>query len=82
MGMLTDFFVASPDELRNVFSGWLPVADKPTMREFVNPFTGQSETTPRWLPAIDPPEDVDLGSRLANYGNLPLAQFKRVDHDH
>ena len=39
MSVITDFFVASPAELQAAFPSYLPVADKPEMRERVNPFT-------------------------------------------
>ncbi len=43
MGVLTDFFIASPEELRAVFRGWAspaPLLDEFVERTGMNPFTG------------------------------------------
>ncbi len=50
MGVLTDFFVASEDELKMIFDGWLPVASE-KYREFTNPQTGEVQLD--WGPDPD-----------------------------
>ncbi len=80
MGALTDFFVASPDELAAVLPGWLLVADEPSTREVQNPFTGQKQIATYWPPAIDPPQNIDRESRSPDYKHLSHVEFKRIDH--
>jgi hypothetical protein len=44
MGVLTDFFVASEDELKSAFRGWakpLPLLDDFIVKQGLNPFTGK-----------------------------------------
>ena len=51
MSVLTDFFVASVEELRAAFSCRVPVKPKPIRKKAKNPFTGQMATTEEWVPA-------------------------------
>jgi hypothetical protein len=67
MGVLTDFFVASPKELRESFPTWLEVADEPSEREVANPFTGQKQIVQEWHPKQRPLNKVSAQERLANY---------------
>jgi hypothetical protein len=78
MGVLTEFFVASPAELREAFTKWLEVAEEPSEREVTNPFTGQKLIIQEWLPKERPTEKVGADESLANYRHLPHAEFKRI----
>ncbi len=81
MGVTTDFFVASPDELKSVMRNWLPVAEKPIKRKFQNSFTGEMELRTYWPPSVEPPKkiaDKDLYPR--GYQNVLYAEYKNVDH--
>ncbi len=80
MGLLTDFFVASPDELRSIFPAWLPVANQPVTREFHSRITGKKQTALYWPPAIHAPQSVTPESLGPNYQNVMHVEFKRVDH--
>jgi hypothetical protein len=87
--MLTDFFVASPEELEAAFPTYLPVADEPVMRERVNPFTQERVQVREWVPAPGaarrtPPakkkgKSSGRGTGLTHDINaLPHAEWKRV----
>lgn len=79
MGMSSDFFVVSPNELHTVFPGWLPAADKPTTREAVNPFTGKKQLFPYWPPVVDPPQYVSPASLLPDYRHVSHISWGRID---
>jgi hypothetical protein len=91
MGMLTDFFVASPTELEAAFPTFLPVADQPEMREQINPFTLEKMQVPHWIPAerasqrkrsaTKPGKSRRSGSKPKHdVRALPHVMYKRVDH--
>lgn len=42
MGILTDYFVATPAQLVEAFAGWETIMPEPVMQEAKNPFTGES----------------------------------------
>jgi hypothetical protein len=78
MGALTEFFVASPKELKWVLPAWLPVRAEPSTREVVNPFTGKRQVVNSWLPAIEPPMGA-AASGPPDYSRVPHVRFQRVD---
>jgi hypothetical protein len=78
LGVLTDFFVASTEELQQAFPAWLVVAPVPVTREVTNPFTGQKQTATRWVPLQRPSEKCSPQDRLQNYRDLDCAEFKSI----
>ena len=83
MGLLTDFFVASEDELQAAFPHRYPVAAKPTVKKAKNPFTGEPITVQEWNPAKPFPKKtvpVPRDEEFRAVQRLPLAQFKNVDN--
>lgn len=80
MGLLTDFFVASFDELRSAMPGWLRVSDERN-RLVTNPFTGQSQLD--WGP-IDDVSGGGVGAAAQasvpfDIRPFPNVQWRRVD---
>lgn len=51
MGVLTDFFRATPEELRAAFTGWKEPLQTPVRRSGVNPFTKKPIEIVSWDPA-------------------------------
>ncbi len=80
MSVLTDFFVASPEELADIFPAWFAVADEPSIQEVENPFTGQKQTVTRWLPLGEYPANVAPDELPPNYGQVEHCESNRVDH--
>lgn len=85
MGILTDFFVASQDELITIFNGWLPVSAEKN-REYVNPYTGETQLD--WGPDPDAFEKwkesqkklfKKRGVQPIDYSQYPHAHYKQVD---
>jgi hypothetical protein len=80
MSALTQFFVATPEELASHFSGWLAVRSEPTTCEMTNPFTGKKSVVTRWLPAVPPPVQPTGDSGVPNLEDLARVGPYRVDH--
>ncbi|MGD8456646.1 MAG: hypothetical protein PVF83_09700 [Anaerolineales bacterium] len=85
MGILTDFFVASQDEVETTFHGWLPVSLEKN-RECINPYTG--ETQLEWGPDLDAFEkwketqkkpSKKRGTKPINISQYPYVQYNEVD---
>lgn len=76
MGLLTDFFVASEEEVKAAFPTWLAVAAKKN-RETINPFTGEKLLT--WGPAEPQKSKRPKKGKLFDIRPFPHCQYKRVD---
>jgi len=82
MGTYTDFFLADFAELRNAFVGWKRPAPERVSVERRNPFTGQAQMMPSWVPdptdtePVSPRAGATLGQRLTG---LPSVLLKDVD---
>src|SRR5579863_2795064 len=83
MSVLTEFFVASPDELPSRFPGWLPVRPEPSPCEVVNPFTGKKSVVMRWVPATAPTvgTGAESGAPDLENGGPRCAPNSRPLHD-
>lgn len=79
MGVLTDFFVADPEELRLAFPAWHTVADQPRKQEVENPFTGKMQLVTIWDPQARPTKEVSDQERLGDFRRFPHAEFKSID---
>lgn len=84
MSILTDFFIATEEELVAAFPLRYPVAKRPKLRKTKNPFTGEAVTVKEWGPAKPfPPtaEGVTYPSKDEGKAvrRLPLLQLKGVD---
>jgi|GEM_PF-5954643 len=83
MGVLTDFFAATPEQLLAAFPDWSPVDPSPKMgeeREVPNPFKpGEMmivKAQPKWEPLPRPPGITPTDG----YQHLPHICFKNLDH--
>jgi hypothetical protein len=84
MGVLTDLFVASPEELRRTFPYRVPVCPEPTIRMTRNPFTGQEMPAKQWMPAESFPEnlpgaEVRSAHERDGFRLLPNWEYKGLD---
>ena len=82
MGTYTDFFLATPDDLRRAFVGWRRPLPQRVERQRLSLFTRKPMTMLSWVPdpadtpAPAPFPEVTLGARL---GRFPVAPFKGLD---
>lgn len=79
MGVLTDFFVASPAQLVAAFPGWRAVQEEPVLREYVNPFNGHKQMIRTWEPLPGPAPPATLSSQSPDFSTLPNIQLKNVE---
>jgi hypothetical protein len=77
MSILTDYFIADPQQLAIVFAGWLTVVNEPVVREVKNPFTGQTQRVKEWPPGK--PVSDDEPAHSPDLSNLPHVQLKNID---
>lgn len=84
MGIISDFFVASEEELRATFPYRVAVKPEPVISTMSNPFTGETVTSKQWMPAEPFSEDWTspgkiLETELAAFRKLPNKQYGDVD---
>jgi hypothetical protein len=85
MGILTDLFVASSEELRASFPYRVPVNPEPIIRMSKNPFTGKPTTIKQWAPSEPFPGDWQSQSLKTaehernSFRGLPHREYKGVD---
>ena len=78
MGLVTDFILADRDELASTFRGWLLVSDEPVVKSSRNPFTGEEQSIPEWIPTQ--PIGEDEPTDAIEIDHLPHRSFKRIDN--
>ncbi len=77
MGILTDFFVASPIELRESFRTWLEVADEPIARDHESIHWAEANC-PGMAPATQRPlEKVSAQERFSQLSTLAVRGVQR-----
>ncbi len=78
MGMITDFFAATPVQLADAFAGWYTISPKKAQGTVMNPFTGEKQQITDWQPDKFVKKGKD--NAFTNIRVLPHAALARIDH--
>lgn len=72
MGILCDYFIAKPIELKAACRGWVEPLDEPRTISGINPFTREAIAYPSWTPVDVDLEDADSSPDLSRFSPKDL----------